>query len=174
MEPDFLQACRGEIWEGFPLKSLFEETGFSNEIDYQNAVRDVIRPFTGMGLGFWQACGERYERASLPSPFSKRWDFRMKLVIRMLLNMLSDRKPEWDSVFGKPPGRDIRGLPSQVPFWKNGVLEWNQLSECRWTGGATANRDGTWFSASLLGEIWEGFPLKSLFEEMRFSNEVGY
>ena len=87
----FLASLRGEMWEGFPLKSLFEETGLSNEIDYQNAVGHVIRSLTGMVLGFWQACGERYERASLSSPFLKKRGSRMKSVIQMPLNRWSDR-----------------------------------------------------------------------------------
>ena len=88
MEPDFLQACRVEMWEGFPLKSLFEKMGFSNEISYQNVIEYVIRRVTGVMVDFWQACGGRCERASLSSPFSKKLGYRMKSIIRMPLDML--------------------------------------------------------------------------------------
>ena len=111
-----------------------------------------------MGLGFRQACGERYKRASLSSPFLKKWGSRMKSVIRMSLNRWCDRKPGWDLIFGKPAGRDMRGLPSQVPFWRNGVLEWNRLLECFWICDPKGNRGDGWFLASLQGRDMRGLP----------------
>ena len=59
----------------------------------------------------------------------------MKLVIRMLLNMLSDRKPEWDSVFGKPVGGRCERASLSGPFlkkWGSRMKSVIRMSLNRW------------------------------------------